>query len=98
MQMLRKELDEAEAVRKRELQAGKEEAARNSGGVMSVEDQKAMAQLKKENQLMSSAWLDLNSRLQRENVVLNRRRESPKSWLGKQRAAVGLGVSGMAGR
>ncbi|GAM83706.1 hypothetical protein ANO11243_016950 [Dothideomycetidae sp. 11243] len=61
---------------------------------VSDEHTRALVQLKRENALMSTAWFDLSARLQRENVILGRRRESPKSWLGKQRAAVGLGVSG----
>lgn len=58
-------------------------------------DDKTFKALQTENQLMTSAWYDLTSRLQHNNVTIGRRRESPKSWLGKQRAAVGLGSSNM---
>ncbi|KAF1944854.1 hypothetical protein EJ02DRAFT_339873, partial [Clathrospora elynae] len=45
--------------------------------------------LRRENQLITSAWYDMTSRLQSNNVILHRRSEAPKSFLGKQRAAVG---------
>lgn len=45
--------------------------------------------LQRENQLMVTAWYDLSSRLQNNGVSLNRRRQEPKSWIGKQRALVG---------
>jgi protein HOOK3 len=45
--------------------------------------------LKRENRLMASAWYDLTSRLQSNTVMLARRKEPPRSWMGKQRAAVG---------
>ena len=37
---------------------------------------------------MASAWYDLNSRLQLNNVDLQRRREEPRSWIKKQRQIV----------
>ena len=37
---------------------------------------------------MTSAWFDLSSRLQSNTVIVGRRKESPKSFLGKQRAVV----------
>ena len=36
-----------------------------------------------------SAWYDMTSRLQTNTVVLHRKSEVPKSWLGKQRMVVG---------
>lgn len=50
-----------------------------------------MATLQRENRLMASAWYDLSSRLQNNGVSLGRRRQEPKSWIGKQRALVGPG-------
>ena len=47
------------------------------------------AALQRENKLMASAWYDLAGRLQNNGVSLGRRRQEPKSWLGKQRALVG---------
>lgn len=47
--------------------------------------------LQKENRLMASAWYDLSSRLQQNGTSLGRRRQEPKSWIGKQRALVGPG-------
>ncbi|KAK6411744.1 hypothetical protein LTR95_018055, partial [Oleoguttula sp. CCFEE 5521] len=51
-----------------------------------------LASLQRENRLMTSAWHDLSSRLQSNGVSLARRRQEPKSWIGKQRALVGPGV------
>ncbi|RMY80573.1 hypothetical protein D0862_12675 [Hortaea werneckii] len=51
--------------------------------------QQDAAALQRENRLMASAWYDLASRLQNNGVSLGRRRQEPKSWLGKQRALVG---------
>ncbi|THZ67495.1 hypothetical protein D6C86_00693 [Aureobasidium pullulans] len=50
------------------------------------------AALKRENKLMTSAWFDLSSRLQSNTVMLGRRKESPKSFLGKQRQLVTPGL------
>lgn len=47
--------------------------------------------LQRENQLMATAWYDLSTRLQNNGVSLGRRRQEPKSWIGKQRALVGPG-------
>lgn len=50
-----------------------------------------MAALQRENRLMTTAWYDLSTRLQNNGVSLGRRRQEPKSWIGKQRALVGPG-------
>ncbi|KAK5172569.1 uncharacterized protein LTR77_002689 [Saxophila tyrrhenica] len=52
-----------------------------------------LASLQRENHLMATAWHDLSSRLQNNGVSLGRRRQEPKSWIGKQRALVGPGSS-----
>ncbi|RYC57071.1 hypothetical protein CHU98_g9137 [Xylaria longipes] len=44
--------------------------------------------LKRENELIATAWYDLSSRLQSNHFVLQRRNENPKSWLNKQRQLV----------
>ncbi|KAH0444587.1 microtubule binding protein [Colletotrichum camelliae] len=44
--------------------------------------------LQRENALIATAWYDLTSRIQSNHVVLQRRNEVPKSWLGKQRQMV----------
>lgn len=49
---------------------------------------KQFASLQRENKLMTSAWYDLSSRLQNNTVMVGRRKEIPKSFLGKQRAIV----------
>ena len=56
-----------------------------------------MATLQRENHLMTTAWYDLSTRLQNNGVSLGRRRQDPKSWIGKQRALVGPG-SGLVSR
>jgi protein HOOK3 len=40
---------------------------------------------------MASAWYDLTQRLQSNTVMLARRKEEPRSWLGRQRVVVGSG-------
>ena len=50
--------------------------------------------LERELKLIASAYHDLAGRLQMNNVVLQRRAEAPKSWLGKQRKAM-EGVGGL---
>jgi protein HOOK3 len=52
-----------------------------------------MATLQRENRLMASAWYDVTARLQNNGVSLGRRKQEPKSWIGKQRALVGPGSS-----
>ncbi|PQE33762.1 microtubule binding protein [Rutstroemia sp. NJR-2017a WRK4] len=47
--------------------------------------------LTKENAVIATAWYDLTSRLQSNHVVLQRRQDAPKSWLGKQRQLVNSG-------
>ena len=44
--------------------------------------------LRRENKLMTSAYYDLSSRLQLNNVSLQRRSEPPRSWLNRQRQLV----------
>lgn len=43
--------------------------------------------LKRENTLMATAWYDLTTRIQSNNVVLQRRSDAPKSWINKHRQA-----------
>ena len=50
-----------------------------------------MTSLQRENHLMTTAWYDMSTRLQNNGVSLGRRRQEPKSWIGKQRALVGPG-------
>lgn len=50
-------------------------------------DQK-IKNLQNENALITSAWYDLNSRVQSNHVVIQRRQDMPKSWLNKQRQLV----------
>ena len=60
-----------------------------SANAVQVELQQELDNLRRENKLITSAWYDMTMRLQSNTVVLQRRSEQPKSWLGKQRLAVG---------
>ncbi|CAN9129397.1 unnamed protein product [Alternaria alternata] len=57
----------------------------------SVELQQEVENLRRENALVKSMWYDMNQRLLSNTVILQRRSEAPKGWLGKQRAVVGGG-------
>jgi protein HOOK3 len=57
--------------------------------VHQAELQQEVENLRRENQLITSAWYDMTSRLQSNTVILQRKSEAPKSWLGKQRVVVG---------
>ncbi|GAB7353389.1 hypothetical protein MBLNU459_g3865t1 [Dothideomycetes sp. NU459] len=63
-------------------------AASNDHGKAGQVPSQEFAALQRENRLMTSAWFDLSSRLQSNTTMLGRRKESPKSFLGKQRALV----------
>ncbi|KAJ0380490.1 hypothetical protein COL26b_001195 [Colletotrichum chrysophilum] len=52
--------------------------------------------LQRENALIATAWYDLTSRIQSNHVVLQRRNEVPKSWLGKQRQMVNVNAMDMS--
>ncbi|CAO2648481.1 Nn.00g077480.m01.CDS01 [Neocucurbitaria sp. VM-36] len=75
----------ANATLREQLEQAKKETAEKG----SVELQQEVENLRRENQLITSAWYDMTSRLQSNTVVLQRRSEAPKGWLGKQRVAVG---------
>ncbi|KAL2351231.1 hypothetical protein BJ546DRAFT_998035 [Cryomyces antarcticus] len=51
--------------------------------------QRALQNLRKENDLMTTAWYTLTSRLQSNSVSLQRRPEAPRTLIGRQRMAVG---------
>lgn len=57
--------------------------------LVQVELQQEVENLRRENKLITSAWYDMTTRLQSNTVILQRKSEAPRSWLGKQRAAVG---------
>lgn len=51
--------------------------------------------MEREFALMATAWYSLNSRLQMNNVIVQRQRsESPRSWLNKQRRLLGQASMG----
>jgi protein HOOK3 len=62
-----------------------------------VELQAEVESLRRENKLIMSAWYDMTTRLQSNTVILQRKSEAPKSWLGKQRVVVG-GTSSLGRR
>ncbi|KAF3926692.1 hypothetical protein ABW21_db0203513 [Orbilia brochopaga] len=76
----------------KELQDELETAkATGENGVNSADHDSLLARnetLLKENDLMTSAWYDITSRLQSNMVTLGRRKDAPVSWLGRQRQAV----------
>jgi protein HOOK3 len=74
------------ATLKRQINSGA--TATTTGNIPSAE----FVALQRENKLMTSAWFDLSSRLQSNTVMLGRRKESPKSFLGKQRQLVTPGL------
>ena len=53
-----------------------------------AQSEQIIKNLQRENALITTAWYDLNSRLQSNHVVLQRRQEMPKSWLNRQRVMV----------
>lgn len=56
---------------------------------------KDAAMLQRENHLVVTAWYDLAGRLTNNGVsVGRRRREEPRSWIGRQRGVVGPGTTG----
>ena len=59
------------------------------------EDKAYVQNLERELKLMASAYHDLAGRLQMNSVILQRRPEAPKSWLGRQRKAMET-VKGLA--
>ncbi|KAK4698005.1 hypothetical protein P7C71_g162, partial [Lecanoromycetidae sp. Uapishka_2] len=60
----------------------------------SAEERSYTQNLERENKLIASAFYDFSGRLQMDSVVLQRRAEAPKSWLGRQRKAT-EGVGGL---
>ncbi|KAK7751518.1 hypothetical protein SLS62_006605 [Diatrype stigma] len=57
-------------------------------GAQKAQSDQVIKNLQRENALITSAWYDLNSRLQSNHVVLQRRNDMPKSWLNRQRVMV----------
>ncbi|OBR03583.1 Microtubule binding protein [Colletotrichum higginsianum IMI 349063] len=86
-QLEKSEQDKYEFQRKLKAAEGGEAAAAQKAASDQI-----IKNLQRENALIATAWYDLTSRIQSNHVVLQRRSEMPKSWLGKQRQMVnGLG-------
>ncbi|RYP62170.1 hypothetical protein DL769_007411 [Monosporascus sp. CRB-8-3] len=62
--------------------------AGTEAGAQKAQSDQIIKNLQRENALIATAWYDLNSRLQSNHVVLQRRQDVAKSWLNKQRAMV----------
>ncbi|KAI9880472.1 MAG: hypothetical protein M1830_002824 [Pleopsidium flavum] len=56
-----------------------------SAAEQKIDQQEELQNLQRETKLMATAWYDLTSRLQMNNVVLQRRNDTPRSFLNKQR-------------
>ncbi|TIC97948.1 Protein Hook-like protein 3 [Colletotrichum higginsianum] len=82
-QLEKSEQDKYEFQRKLKAAEGGEAAAAQKAASDQI-----IKNLQRENALIATAWYDLTSRIQSNHVVLQRRSEMPKSWLGKQRQMV----------
>ncbi|KAL0259249.1 hypothetical protein SLS55_006754 [Diplodia seriata] len=76
------------------LKANLERIKKDAGDKASVDVQKELQALQRENKLIMSAWYDMANRLQSNTVVLQRTKtETPKSWLGRQRMEASRGIA-----
>ncbi|RYP62799.1 hypothetical protein DL771_009575 [Monosporascus sp. 5C6A] len=62
--------------------------AGTEAGAQKAQSDQIIKNLQRENALIATAWYDLNSRLQSNHVVLQRRQDVAKSWLNRQRGLV----------
>ncbi|KAL8664902.1 MAG: hypothetical protein Q9168_007808, partial [Polycauliona sp. 1 TL-2023] len=81
-----KDADSSAAVRVKEEMVNKEEKPSTPTPLQSLKTENT--NLKRELQLMSSAFHNLASRHQYSGMTVQRKSETPSSWLGKQRRAV----------
>ncbi|KAF2454400.1 hypothetical protein BDY21DRAFT_102988 [Lineolata rhizophorae] len=72
-----------------------EAAEKGAGEKGQAEMQRA---LERETRLVAAAFYDLSSRMQSASIVLQRRGDGPRSWLGRQRLAVAQVGGGAVGR
>ncbi|KAK2047335.1 hypothetical protein LZ31DRAFT_152416 [Colletotrichum somersetense] len=82
-QLEKSEQDKYDLQRKLKAAEGGEAAAAQKAASDQI-----IKNLQRENALIATAWYDLTSRIQSNHVVLQRRNEVPKSWVGKQRQMV----------
>lgn len=76
------------------LKTNLERIKKEAGDKASVDVQKELQALQRENKLIMSAWYDMANRLQSNTVVLQRTKtETPKSWLGRQRMEASRGIA-----
>ncbi|KAK2033426.1 hypothetical protein LX32DRAFT_88485 [Colletotrichum zoysiae] len=82
-QLEKSEQDKYDLQRKLKAAEGGEAAAAQKAASDQI-----IKNLQRENALIATAWYDLTSRIQSNHVVLQRRNEVPRSWVGKQRQMV----------
>ncbi|CAH0020449.1 unnamed protein product [Clonostachys rhizophaga] len=82
-QLEKSERDRLDLQRKLKAALGGETAAAEKAATDEL-----ISNLRRENSLMATAWFGLTTRLQSNHVVLQRRHDSPKSWVNKQRQMV----------
>uniref|UniRef100_A0A8H7NM51 HOOK N-terminal domain-containing protein n=1 Tax=Bionectria ochroleuca TaxID=29856 RepID=A0A8H7NM51_BIOOC len=82
-QLEKSERDRLDLQRKLKAALGGETAAAEKAATDQL-----ISNLRRENSLMATAWFGLTTRLQSNHVVLQRRHDSPKSWVNKQRQMV----------
>jgi hypothetical protein len=70
----------------REMQAGV--FVTNMGCDKQAALEKEIRGIQREYDFMTTAWYDLTSRLQSNNVILQRREHAPKSWIKGQRTSL----------
>lgn len=85
---LKEQFDKQE-LKNRELERTlKAVRAGTEAGAQKAQSEQIIKNLQRENALIATAWYDLNSRLQSNHVILQRRNDAPKSWLNRQRVMV----------
>ncbi|CAI6097162.1 unnamed protein product [Clonostachys chloroleuca] len=82
-QLEKSERDRLDLQRKLKAALGGETAAAEKAATDQL-----ISNLRRENSLITTAWFGLTTRLQSNHVVLQRRHDSPKSWVNKQRQMV----------
>ncbi|KAK7208689.1 hypothetical protein V2G26_015867 [Clonostachys chloroleuca] len=82
-QLEKSERDRLDLQRKLKAALGGETAAAERAATDQL-----ISNLRRENSLITTAWFGLTTRLQSNHVVLQRRHDSPKSWVNKQRQMV----------
>ncbi|KAF2145892.1 uncharacterized protein K452DRAFT_242294 [Aplosporella prunicola CBS 121167] len=83
-----KQIEDRDAIISK-LKKDAERLKKEAGDKASIDAHKELQALQRENRLITGAWYDIASRLQSNTVVLQRKAEVSRSWIGRQRAEVG---------